>query len=1134
MKRKVLLASLLGATAMLLGACGDDATSGASVKIPCTDEGTTLCGADGNRMVCTDGVYVADPCDNGETCRNGQCLTACSVSEFTAECDSVGKRVFCDNGAVRTEACETGEYCENGTCRKPQQGKTCDAANYVKTCDGNAYTTCENGQVVKHSCETGKICDAGECKTQNPEPTACDEGKFSPRCGGTQSIVQCRNGVESAEKCLGNEICVDGNCQTSCENAYQGCSEDGVSRLFCENGVIKNEKCPSGIFCQSGTCTSGNNEGDPCDKGTFNPTCDAQGNRLVCGDDGLVKKEKCLTGKCSYGVCDADAPCSSSMTPYCTADGQKIVECVDGKETALPCMNGKICEGGYCQIITPNSCKGDEKKCIDREIVSVCRDGAWHSGYCNKASEICLNGVCADKSTLETCDETAYEARCDEKQAYACIDGYVAKMTCNANQHCENGRCLDNIKAGDDCAEDTFIQQCLDDGTLAYCKDGKIASGSCYDKVCKDGACVECGDGDPMRCVDATHVTVCADKKMTPKACADNQHCEKGACVDNPKEGEDCDETLILATCMEDGKLLKCTPKDGGHKIQIADCPEDTPVCLGDKCVQCNPDGFGTQCKDGKELTCTPDGSLTIKLCPEDGNLCYANRCAQCDPTTYAPTCKDGKAVTCDANGMLVEESCTGDKKCRDGYCTNACASDGDCAEHYKCVSKICEFQPECTVDGKRSCSPDGGAIRQCEAGLWKDAACPAGDKCDNGKCIGQECTGNSLAYCIDKQPAICDNGHIVKAPSLDECTGDLGVCLDGSCVACDGKTQKPFCYGNVWKQCSGTNYINTTCADNQNCDDAKGCVSKCGESFAESCANGKHTYCDNTGKIQTENCEFNEVCKDNICQKDEGTACDANVRENQCIEQKVGDTTNVWLKYCDPGKLGISYRPCMGENVFCGTLQSATGCFTTCDDTKSITCVNGKNIGPCLEGTDYLGNAKKGVRLGDGYCTSSSADAFSHSCARNAETGGVFFNQFNCKLLGATSCDEATGACDFPTCAANEASCDGTVATSCIPDPANGGKFVKTSLDCSKYANATCVKFNANGYLHAACAHSATFENKDGTKSTYTTLGSCNGNYLQTLYWLEEKNNFTIFSAECKNGCETLTDNGVTFSRCK
>ncbi len=156
--------------------------------------------------------------------------------------------------------------------------------------------------------------------------------------------------------------------------------------------------------------------------------------------------------------------------------------------------------------------------------------------------------------------------------------------------------------------------------------------------------------------------------------CPDTNNCQGNKCIVFAcKPGSLSCQSNALVTCNPDGKSVTTT-----------DCPDDKPICSGDKCRLCEP----------KQLFCDKpapgdNASKNLMKCSDDGmavsvsqacvgdQTCQAKKCQACVPGTKS--CDGNLAMACKDDGSAIEilQDC-GDKSltCLGGLCVNPCSSD--------------------------------------------------------------------------------------------------------------------------------------------------------------------------------------------------------------------------------------------------------------------------------------------------------------------------------------------------------------------------------------------------------------------------------------------------------------------------
>jgi hypothetical protein len=179
---------------------------------------------------------VNDPCfnvtcgpdgmGNQQECKNGQCVTSCSLIQCPTGTVCIGSTGQCAPDDCRTfpDRCTATQTCVGGTCvDDPCAGVTCPADHYCQ--NGQCYAscadvTCDPGQVCEHGtcvtdpcgkpCMPGQVCDpkSGTCVHDPCGSVSCDQGQAcDPQTG------QCVTDPCLGVTCPGTgQICKQGSC----------------------------------------------------------------------------------------------------------------------------------------------------------------------------------------------------------------------------------------------------------------------------------------------------------------------------------------------------------------------------------------------------------------------------------------------------------------------------------------------------------------------------------------------------------------------------------------------------------------------------------------------------------------------------------------------------------------------------------------------------------------------------------------------------------------------------------------------------------------------------------------------------------------------------------------------------------
>src|SRR3954468_4384200 len=276
---------------------------------------------------------------------------------------------------------------------------------------------------------------------------------------------------------------------------------------------------------------------------------------------------------------------------------------------------------------------------------------------------------------------------------------------------------------------------------------------------------------------------------------------------------------VCSGTCVSDHEVGTCG---------IA-CDDPCPAVKGGTAT-CNGTRCGGSCPSGQKLChgeCIPEGMGCSGACPAgthdcDGicsdnmsvKSCGAMSCTACS----APA---GATATCDGNSCGF--SCGARKRCGD-QC-------GDC----------------CTND---DCSAQAGQVVTCDQATHTcKAACPAGNKSCNGKCIPEaNCCQDSDCPATGGQVPKCDSGTGKCSAS---CAGATKPC-NGACIPMAGCCQDTDCPGNF--ACVSSSCSTTTCRDGQ-------------PKAAEDCSNGRDDDCDRKTDCEDSDCATGHACGTNkVC----------------------------------------------------------------------------------------------------------------------------------------------------------------------------------------------------------------------------------------------------------------------------
>jgi hypothetical protein len=335
------------------------------------------------------------------------------------------------------------------------------------------------------------------------------------------------------------------------------------------------------------------------------------------------------------------------------------------------------------------------------------------------------------------------------------------KTTCcsNTRDRCDSttGNCVPCPSAAPLVCGTTCINPQTDNANCGGCAaTGQGVNCSAVGKVCCDGKCIDsnstdpancggctsqglgkaclpgqscCMDGSTLTCIEPlTNRDHCGPTGTCGRACADNQNCINGDCVDD----QACDPP-----CNTAGGQI-CVDGD-------CQCPNGKGPCPDDTCVDLGTDANCGACQD----TCTGNQKCCNNRCTPLGTN---QNCSGCnDICQGGSTCTSGLCLC--PNGLPpVSGSCD---QCAEGltYCTSA---------SFPTLNRCTSMQFD-----QAHC----GACRHYCVGLHPD-----GPQCFNGQCYpsSADCSSGTCV-CPPDRPDLCDYG-------TSNCGGDI-TCQTVGCV---------------------------------------------------------------------------------------------------------------------------------------------------------------------------------------------------------------------------------------------------------------------------------------------------------------------------------------------------------------
>ncbi len=166
-------------------------------------------------------------------------------------------------------------------------------------------------------------------------------------------------------------------------------------------------------------------------------------------------------------------------------------------------------------------------------------------------------------------------------------------------------------------------------------------------------------------CVECLIDTQCKE----PGTTCQNNSCKKVNCVPG---GTKCQDTF-LATC-----------KPGGDGWELANCPDEKPVCIQDGCRVCSPGKlfcqqpaeFGTPSKLLRKCAAAGNSATDVQKC-EGEQVCFNGACGTCQPAQKR--CEGNLAQVCSSDGTSwqTEYDCAAKSlTCLGGLCVSPCSGD--------------------------------------------------------------------------------------------------------------------------------------------------------------------------------------------------------------------------------------------------------------------------------------------------------------------------------------------------------------------------------------------------------------------------------------------------------------------------
>ncbi|MBI5077345.1 putative metal-binding motif-containing protein [Candidatus Falkowbacteria bacterium] len=554
-------------------------------------------------------------------------------------------------------------------------------------------------------------------------------------------VASCKEeeaGKECVLGCAENEVCVAGDCETTCETS-EDCFATHGGGWHCEHGDVS--------YCAIGAATEPTGEipecvaeKEVCD-GVDND-CDGvvdNGVKNACGKCGAVPSEVCdgvdndCDGKTDEGLLNACGKCGPVPSEVC--DG--VDNDCDGKTD-----EGLLNACGKCGAVPAEVCDGVDNDCdgkvpdvendADADGYRVCdgdcndADAAVNPGateLCNGIDDNCNGMLMVGETDADADSIMICEGDCDDADKSVYLD---AVELCNA--------------VDDDCDgltdEDFFVGvPCIAAGN---CGLGKYECAGEFDYRCSSG---------PNGSEDKSVVELCSDN------------------IDN-----DCDGSVDEGCSCDAGDQKVCGSSNVGEcelGWQICGIDGEWNVCVDN--VEASPelcDGLDTDC----------DGALGVDEVDADGDgfmVCESD-------------CDDADAlVNPDAAELCngVDDDCDGDTD-EDYFVGAPCSGYGACGfGEYECAGEIafrCSTMPGGSADQSSAEICSDNIDNNCEGSVDEGCAC--------------EYDAEEVVFiiCGESDVGECELGTQECQPDgvFSKCVGAIGPAVetcDGLDTDCDG-----------------------------------------------------------------------------------------------------------------------------------------------------------------------------------------------------------------------------------------------------------------------------------------------------------------------------------------------------------
>eukprot|EP00750_Incisomonas_marina_P008119 INCI15248.1.p1 GENE.INCI15248.1~~INCI15248.1.p1 ORF type:complete len:2168 (-),score=185.95 INCI15248.1:165-6668(-) len=800
-------------------------------------------GACSGHGVCKNGTCACHVRYEGDTCATLACLNACSSQGecFNGTCYCFENFAGEDCSGVACDGdCHGNGVCNNGTCscNAGWAGLTCEqpacpnncsnhgTCTVNATCDCNPYFSGDDCSNSTCPIVGGKVCNGvsrGFCRN---DTCVCRDGYGGFDCSQTV----CPN------NCSGHGTCSNFTC--SCRAGWRGidCSVSACDPGCEDHGYCHGGKC----FCDpgwtnhlvpvddpdaedaGGNSSMGSNSSSRAWGAAALPPPTSARLRMSNGCQKMVCPGDCSGhGQCSNFTCQCEAPWRGERCDIlpCPHNCSGLGTCNNGTCVCDEGVWGSACERIECPVRSevlwsagveapgPTLGRGGRRgpdappRCSGHGACSPTGECVCEYGFTGDACErkACPNdchnrGTCRADGTCD-CGKHFGAADCSFAKCTAGLSDEVLTAeaaglsprlpTCGGHGQCVNGTCF--------CEAGYTGAQC----TLTACKDMCNYHGRCG----RDGRCL-CdagwkGDSCQHRYVVPHHGLLLAGDADPPECFQGwtGPDCGTAQCPRNCSNSPSTTGNSSHGECR-DGKC-HCAAGWTGESCAQRACPHQCRshgTCGHDGRCRCD-DGFtGDSCSvryvehgfcNAADGTCTCGPVHTLPNFPGqqwEGPACNRRSCpGNCSAHLGQGQCKgDRTSATC-----LCKVGFTGED-CSLSACPSGCSGHGVC-EHNRSTGH----------------GPGGSASCRCDTGFGG----PNGD-CAQRVCVGGCGAAAGRGQC-DEALGLCTcklvDGIAASEKSafpgqkwagidcgsrscLNDCSGDGGVCVNGTCFCRDGR----------------------------------------------------------------------------------------------------------------------------------------------------------------------------------------------------------------------------------------------------------------------------------------------------------------------------------------------------------